>query len=49
MERADGFGSPLAFLFGLIFEQRFLFVPMSILLGLGIAVIRSKRSHAFPL
>lgn len=41
MERADGFGSPLAFLIGLIFEQCFLFVPMTILFGLGIAAIRS--------
>lgn len=46
MERADGLGSPAAFLIGLIFEQCFLFVPMSILLGLGIAAIRTKRSQA---
>lgn len=44
MERADGLGSPAAFLIGLIFEQCFLFVPMTILLGLAIAAIRARRS-----
>ena len=42
LERADGMGSPLAFFLGLAFEQVFLFVPMSILLGLGTAAIFSR-------
>lgn len=44
MERADGMGSPAAFLIGLIFEQCFLFVPMSILLVLGVATVWTRRS-----
>jgi hypothetical protein len=45
MERADGYGSPLAFLIGLIGEQIF-FIPLSTALAAGIIVIyRSRRSQ----
>lgn len=44
MERADGLGTPAYFLIGLIFEQCFLFVPMSILLVLGVATVWTRRS-----
>ena len=37
-ERADGAGSPLAFLMGLFFEQMF-FIPITILFILGLFVI----------
>ena len=42
MERADGFGSPLAFLLGIIFEQIF-FIPLTILWISGFYFILFKR------
>lgn len=38
MERADGHGSPLAFLIGIVFEQAF-FLPLSLALVAGIVVV----------
>ena len=37
-ERADGYGSPLAFLIGIVFEQIF-FIPLSILFISGLVTI----------
>jgi len=42
MERADGYGSPMAFLLGLIFEQIF-FIPLTILVMSGLYFILLKR------
>jgi len=41
MERADGSGSPMAFLLGLTFEQIF-FIPLTILFVQGLFFILSK-------
>jgi len=42
MERADGYGSPMAFLLGLIFEQIF-FIPLTLLVIYGLYFILLKK------
>ena len=42
MERTDGYGSPMAFLLGLFFEQIF-FIPLTVLFIYGLFFILSKR------
>ncbi len=43
-ERADGYGSPLAFLIGMTFEQIF-FIPLTLLFISGVVVILSKGKN----
>jgi len=47
MERADGYGSPMAFLLGLTFEQIF-FIPLTILIISGLFFILFKRTDTCP-
>lgn len=47
MERADGLGSPLAFLIGLIGEQIF-FLPLSVAMIAGALAIRESRKVFRP-
>ncbi len=47
MERADGFGSPLTFLLGLVGEQIF-FVPLSVAMIAGAPAIRESRKALPP-
>jgi hypothetical protein len=43
MERADGFGSPLAFLIGLVGEQLF-FLPLCFSILFGVLAIRGFKN-----
>lgn len=45
MERADGYGSPLAFLLGVVAEQ-FFFLPLTVVVIMGIGVLLSMRRNA---
>jgi hypothetical protein len=45
MDRADGYGSPLAFLMGAVFEQ-FFFLPLSLVIVFGVAALLRKRQGA---
>ena len=47
MERADGYGSPLAFLMRLVGEQIF-FVPLSVAMIAGALAIRESRKALRP-
>jgi hypothetical protein len=47
MERADGYGSPMAFLIGLIVEQWF-FMPLTFVFLFGIFTIRGLRVKTGP-
>ena len=44
MERADGYGSPLAFLLGVLLEQ-FFFLPLSFSMIFGIAIIVKRPGN----
>lgn len=48
MERADGYGSPLAFLIGVTFEQ-FFFLPLSLVIIIGVKTLLEKRTDDRPL
>lgn len=41
-EKADGYGSPLAFLIGMVFEQMF-FIPLTLIFILGVFVLLSEN------
>ena len=47
MDRADGYGSPMAFLLGLVGEQ-FFFIPLSIAITAGILTIRGSTKTLPP-
>jgi hypothetical protein len=47
MERADGQGSPVAFLLGVVGEQIF-FIPLSIALTAGVFAIKGKHKTPRP-
>lgn len=44
MEGADGHGSPLAFLIGIVFEQAF-FLPLSVALVAGLIVVMQSKAR----